>query len=414
MRRLELTQPFDLELSLSLGQVFRWRKLPPITADTYDIWWSGVLGQHLVHLRQSGEILEYRVGAAGGEEDIDLSEQLSFYFNDSESISRIYARISSDKQIRKLMLAYPGLRVIQQEPWECLVTYILTKSTPIERTKRMVETISQRWGCPIRLSGELHSTFPRPDVLMKVGADGLRNIQPALRFPDRQSREIVAAADRILQGKLNLDELAVQPYSQVMQALKELDGVGNKVANCIAMMAFGKLEAFPFDTWVRQAIERWYSDFPMPRRPGYTSDCDNDAIIGWTTERFGRYAGYAGQYLFHGIRQHKKEDEATQISVRTVTGFSPNTFGQRGPSNAFDYSNRERPCPKCGVAIGEVCQYPSGYRYEQGHKERGTSSSGLRRANRQIPCPRCGAGVGEVCRYPSRHRYEQGHTDREL
>ena len=151
-----LEQPFDLDLSLSMGQVFRWRCWKPINAGTREddsssgCWWSGVIGPYLVHLRSTDEGVEYRAGGPRGDRSgLDMASRLSRYFRDDDPVQDAYDSLKGDATVNKLLLKYPGMRVIRQDPWECLVTYVLTKGTPIERTKAIVEAMAERWGAAI-------------------------------------------------------------------------------------------------------------------------------------------------------------------------------------------------------------------------------------------------------------------------
>ncbi len=297
-RRLTVEQPFDLELTLDMGQAFRWKR------HGKEGWWSGVLGNHLVHIRQTGEDVEYRVGGPEGElDDIDLEERLRRYLMEDHPIQDIYDSISRDEQVGELVRQYPGMRVLQQDPWECLVSYILTASTNIDHTKAVVEAISSRRGCKLKLAGDVRHTFPSPETLADTSTELTSMTYPSLRFPQRQSEAIVEAAGQILAGTLDWSILTGKAYPVALRTLKAMRSVGYKVANCVALMSLSKLEAFPVDTWVRQAVELWYEDFPVPGRWEYPLTGDHDAMAWWACNKFGPYAGYAGQYLFHGIRQ---------------------------------------------------------------------------------------------------------------
>ena len=237
-RELTITQPFDLELSLTMGQAFRWRPLG-------DGWYSGVLGENLIHVHQTESGVEYRVGGADGERDAtDADDQLlRRYFREDDDVTAIYDDISHDPVVAGLVRQYPGMRVLRQEPWECLVSFICTPGTPISRTCDIVEAIAKKWGHKIELAGETRHAFPEPSLLIRAGRWLRHELQPKLRFPERQSNAIVTAAQRVVSGRLNWHVLASQPYDAVIQELKAIKGVGYKIANCVAMMSLEQLQA---------------------------------------------------------------------------------------------------------------------------------------------------------------------------
>ena len=108
---------------------------------------------------------------------------------------------------------------------------------------------------------------------------------------------VVAAAQQVCDGELDLDELIRAPYAQAKSRLMECYGIGAKIADCIAVFSLEKLEAFPVDVWVRRALAEWY--FPMQKKP------PDRAMVEWAQRYFGRYAGYSQQYLFHGRRMQR-------------------------------------------------------------------------------------------------------------
>ena len=185
-----LEQPFDLDLSLSMGQVFRWRCWKPINAGTREddsssgCWWLGVIGPYLVHLRSTEEGVEYRVGGPHGDPSgLDMASRLRGYFRDDDPVQDVYDSLKGDATVDRLLRKYPGMRVIRQDPWECLVTYVLTKGTPIERTKTIVEAMAERWGQPLELGGDARYTFPSAEALLQVGPTALSNLTQGSGFP---------------------------------------------------------------------------------------------------------------------------------------------------------------------------------------------------------------------------------------
>ena len=295
-RQLEITQHFDLELSLTMGQAFRWRRYG-------DGWFSGVIGDHLIHIRQTDGGVEYRAGGADGETDADLGALLSSYFRLDDDIAAIYADLGArDPHIATLTRQYPGMRVLRQEPWECLVSYICSANNNIKRISDSVEAIAQAFGQPLQLAENVRCTFPTASRLTS-NSDAVATLD-AMRLGLNRANNIVGAAMRVGEGELDLDELKRRPYPEVMHSLMQgsrkrskANGIGPKIADCVALMALDKTEAFPVDTHIKNAIRSLY--FSGRKLP------PDARLVEWAQGYFGPYAGYAGQYLFHGIEPHK-------------------------------------------------------------------------------------------------------------
>ena len=278
---LSIDQPFDLAESLESGQAHRWRRLG-------DGRYSGVLGGRLLHLHQSPAGLEYQVTG-----DSSVDDLLRAYFRLDDDIEAIYGEICRDRRVAAMVAQYPGLRILRQEPWECTVAFICSATSNIPRIHQNMEAMADSLGEPLELNGEVRRTFPSAERLASAGEGFLRELGLGFRAP-----YVVAAADRVCRGELDLDELIRLPYPETKGRLMDCYGIGAKIADCIAVFSLEKLEAFPVDVWVRRALAEWY--FPMQKKP------PDRAMVEWAQEYFGRYAGYSQQYLFHGRRMQKQ------------------------------------------------------------------------------------------------------------
>ena len=282
--RLAVDQPFDLAESLESGQAHRWRNLG-------DGRYSGVLGRRLTHIRQKGGGVEYHTaGGDGGPDDAGAEAMLRAYFRLDDDIDAIYADICRDRRVAEMVARYPGLRILRQEPWECTVAFICSSTSNIPRIHRNMEAMADSLGEPLELAGEVRHTFPTPERLASAGEGLLRELGLGFRAP-----YVAAAARRVCDGRLDLEGLVRLPYPEVKARLMECYGIGAKIADCIAVFALEKLEAFPVDVWVRRALAEWY--FPMQKKP------PDKAMVEWAQGYFGQYAGYSQQYLFHGRRR---------------------------------------------------------------------------------------------------------------
>ena len=276
--------PFDLAKTLDGSQDFRWRPLD-------DNWYSGVLNWNIVHLRQNADTLEYRAHA-------NLDALLTSYFRLDEDMDAIYSTLSSlDPYIATLVKEHPHLRILRQpDPWECTVAYICSANNNIPRISVLVEEIAKELGGKVELNGEIRYTFPTPERMIESGSEPLRSMRLGLE----RHLKIIQSARRVCEGDLDLQRLADPgtPYEHAKRLLMKCDGIGTKIADCIALFSLDKPQAFPIDTHTRRAI--------MAR---YFSQADNKTdrfLVNWAQERFARFAGYAGQLFFQSRWGHPR------------------------------------------------------------------------------------------------------------
>ena len=284
---LVVDRPIDLEASLMGGQAHRWRR----EGTEAEGWYSGVLRGNFVKLRQAApQRVEFYAAPWPEPSVLPL---LQGYFRLDDDLDQIQAEISHDCRVAEMVARYPGLRILRQEPWECLVAYICSANSNIQRIHQVMENLSEGFGSPIELNGEVRHSFPAPAQLVEAGEAELRRLGLGFRAPyvNRATREVV-------EGSLDLNALVRAPYPQAKERLMECYGIGSKIADCIAVFALEKLDAFPIDVWVRRALGEWY--FPGEKPP------PDRELLAWAQGYFGRYAGYAQQYLFHGRRLEKK------------------------------------------------------------------------------------------------------------
>ena len=276
------SQPLNLKISLTMGQAFRWKA-------TGNGWFSGVVqGQHIQVRQLQDGLLEFR-GQPGP--DAALAAILKNYLRLEDDIAAIYADLSKkDGKVAELIAKYPGLRILRQEPWECLIAYILSAQSPIPRIERNVKALANRFGDPI-VPG-VHA-FPKPRQLAAARPEEIS--QELVGFP-RYAVSISKAAREVAHGRLDLDGLARMNYAQARERLKQCYGVGDKIADCVSLFSLDKPQAFPIDTHIRSAL---VNHFPEVKTP-------SDAKLReWALDKFGPYAGYAGQFLFYEHRERQ-------------------------------------------------------------------------------------------------------------
>ena len=298
-RQLKIKQPFNLELSLTMGQAFRWRPLG-------EGWFSGVIGENLVHIRQTNDGVEYRVGGAdGGRAATDADDQLLYrYFRLDDDIDAIYASITRDPKVDTIVREFPGLRLLRQNPWECLAFQLCAANNDAERADGAIETIAEFLGTKLKLDGDVRHAFPAVENLNDDPR--LSYLVPKWLLGSKRTWSILDSAKLIDEGKMDWDELRRKPYIEARESLLQFPGVNDKTADRIALFGLGKLEAFPLDKWVWRAITQAYPELGFPENPE-SNDLERRKVAKLAPQVFGQYAGYANQYLFHWRRQYGEQ-----------------------------------------------------------------------------------------------------------
>ena len=282
--QIEFECTYDLTSTLECGQAFRWRR----EGD----WYGSVIFNNNVKIRRNQKGVEF---CSSPDDELALEPLLRGYLRLEDDIDAIYANINRDEHIGESIKRFPGMRILRQEPWECLVSFICSANSNIGRISTNVEDISTKFGRAIGVNGDTRHTFPPPDVLAEAGEQPLRDLGLGFR-----AKYVAATARIIAEGGLDLYALREASYDDALESLVALPGVGDKVANCIMLFSLDKLEAFPVDVWIDRALRDWY---PTVAEKKLTKK----AMRPWAQDYFGRYAGYANQYLFHGRRLQGKK-----------------------------------------------------------------------------------------------------------
>ncbi len=285
-------EPLDLDHTLRCGQVFRWRE----HGDT----WYGPYGTGTLALRRVERGVEARArgtAVTGGDAwrflglDVPLAE--------------VYRRLGSDARVSRAISLLPGLRIVRQEPWECLATYICSQWNNIPKIELSTERLARGWGMVHRWpEGVEVPAFPRPERLAALEPSALQSCALGYRCS-----YLVETARRVAAGEVDLLALRARPYREALEALLRLPGVGRKVADCILLFSLDKPEAFPVDVWVRRIVHELY---PRALR-GYLPDAaaraekgltprEYEATLAFAWDRWGILAGYAQEYLFYARR----------------------------------------------------------------------------------------------------------------
>ncbi len=209
---------------------------------------------------------------------------------------------NKDPHIAKALKAYWGLRLIRQNPWECLISYICATYKSIPAIKHMLNNLAQKFGEETPFDGKTFYTFPTPEKLGAATEQQLRECGLGYR-----ARYVQATAQTIQRG-YDLEALRKLPYLEAKQALMEFSGVGAKVADCVLLFSLGKTEAFPVDVWVKRVILNHYSDKLPPELVQKLASCpglcssDYNRLNEFGRSYFGNTPGSPKSNLYHAER----------------------------------------------------------------------------------------------------------------
>ena len=261
---MEIEMDVRLDPTLGCGQAHRWIRKGDV--------WEGVLGNDIVTLRQTDEGFTCE-GTSDRKKILD-------YFRADDDLRSIYSEISGkDEYLAGLVKNCPGMRILRQDAWECIATYILATNANVKRIGMMIENVCREFGDD--LGGGVYS-FPRPEQIVN-GCDRICNCRLGFRA-DR----FVEFARKVADGEFDPDALEGMDYRECVDTLLTIKGVGPKVADCIALFSYGHMNAFPIDARIGNVL-----------RDVYGVEGSYKKLSEFAEKRFGRYAGYTQEFLYH-------------------------------------------------------------------------------------------------------------------
>jgi len=285
--RLSLSRkPFSLEHTLGCGQAFRWEKVGD--------WWYGVVGEGVLKVRQTEGFLWFEAYPSV------VSEFLSRYLRLDDDLPLILSEISKDGHIDAAIKRFHGLRLMRQDPWECLISYMCATNKNIPAIKNMISNVCERFGEAVEFEGRLFYLFPKPAELADASLEELRLCGLGFR-----AERVLEAARVASEGGLDFECLRRMSYDKARRKLLALHGVGPKVADCVLLFSLDKLMAFPVDVWMKRVVLNHYSDSfersfvdRVLSKKGLSRG-EYEVIGDFGREYFGAHCGYAQEYLFH-------------------------------------------------------------------------------------------------------------------
>ncbi len=282
-----LRTPFSLDHTLSCGQTFRWEKRGN--------WWIGVVGQTAVKISHVDDTLRFKASS-----DYVDAEFVRRYLRLDDDLLSTYSEIAKDKHVRKAIRQFYGLRLVRQDPWECLISYICATFKNIPAIKQMVCNLSVRFGRPVTFDGQEFHAFPEAKTLAGASLRDLKTCKLGYR-----AVSVRETANLICSGEFDLESLRTTSYQKAKKMLLSLPGVGPKVADCVLLFSLDKLDAFPIDVWMKRVILDCYSQYfesDFLERIRYMRSLsmrDYQTLYDFGRGYFGEYLGYAQEYLYH-------------------------------------------------------------------------------------------------------------------
>lgn len=272
----------DVITSINSGQTFLWERI--------DNLWYGIDGDRLLKIKVVEEDTEYTSypGNEGWERE---------FFRLDDDIEEIHSSLSRDEAVAPIVKQYPGLRLLRQNPEQCLFSFICASNTNIPMIRRMLRSMSRKFGKAMSIDGHEFYAFPTASSLHAASIAELRSCGLGYR-----AKAVKSAAEMIADGALDFNGLRKMAYSEAREQLLKVYGIGNKIADCILLFSLDKLEAFPIDVWIARAIIRSYPRlFDCKVREKLTPN-QYEMISSRMRQHFGRFAGYAQQYLYYDMR----------------------------------------------------------------------------------------------------------------
>ena len=297
---------YDLAATLESGQAFRWHR----ENDS----WAGVIGKYRVRLTPTPDGIHATTATP-----VENWDWLRQFLQTEIDLATVLKTFPDDEPMRAAVAACPGLRLLKQDPWECLASFILSSTKQIVQIRQIISLLCERFGEPIDAVGravpcppshanqgvQVHHdgahgvtrptlifSFPTPQRLAACTEAELRECKMGFRAPS-----LLAAAREIAEGRFDLERIRQLPHAEARAELMKLRGVGGKIADCVLLFAYGFDAAFPVDVWIERALQQLY----FPRRRA-----SEQRLRRFAASHFGPHAGYAQQYLFHYMRTKLK------------------------------------------------------------------------------------------------------------
>lgn len=253
----------DLELTLDCGQAFRWVK-------NNDDSWSGVVQGEYLNIAKENDTLVFRNTAMDS-----FNRIWKNYFDLEKDYEKICNQLSEDELVAKAINEYYGIRILNQEPWEALCSFVISQQNNIKRIKQIIDRLCRKFGTEVEAG---FYSFPSAEVLAEYTAEDFADLGLGYR-----AEYIEKLSKSVANGEVDLEHIMALPTNEAREELKKIRGVGNKVANCAMLFGMRFYDCVPVDTWINKALKYYPDGLP---------------------ECFRGIEGIAQQYLFHWARNN--------------------------------------------------------------------------------------------------------------
>jgi len=270
-------QIINVENSINSGQVFLWKKNKE--------FWNGVNGDDVLSIDKNGNINSYQ------------NFKIDF-FRQNDNLEKIIKSISKDKTVKMAVKKFQGLRILRQDPFQCLISFIVSSNSNIPKIKNNLENISKKFGKKIKYHNQEFFLFPNPKKLAKASINEIANCGVGYR-----AKFIKEAAKIIDLKEIDFDYLKKCNYQDAKENICQIPGVGGKVADCVLLFSLDKLEAVPLDRWIIRILEKYYlKKFEITTKT--ITEKQYNILHKKIVNYFGPYAGYSQQFLFKMEREN--------------------------------------------------------------------------------------------------------------
>jgi N-glycosylase/DNA lyase len=284
------------EITVNSGQMFLW--------ENYKNSWYGVYKSHILKFS-----LDHKNSGKGTYDhlyfdslpELDNWQQLVFRLDDD--INYISSCLTNDNIISQLFKKYSGLWLMRQDPFQCMISFACSSNTNIPMIRRMLKNLCRRFGIKREIDEKKFFTFPTTKSLAKASINELCSCGIGYR-----AKTIKSLTEKIIIGTLNIEELSRCKYDEAKEKLLSIYGIGNKLADCILLFSLEKTEAFPIDVWIARSIYSYYrsllnqESFKPDFKSTKLSPNKYNLLSKIMRQHFGKYAGYAQQYLYYHMR----------------------------------------------------------------------------------------------------------------
>ena len=280
--KIDLISAFNLEHIFECGQCFRWNK-------EQNESYTGVFKNNVLNVKIENNQIIFQ-----GICENNIIETVEEYFDLKRDYEKIKSQLSKIDEPLKTSIKYgSGIRLLNQDLWETIISFIISANNNIPRIKGIIERLSKQYGKPIIWKEKTYYAFPTIEELSKATVEDLRKL--GLGFRDQRVYETTKL---IRTKQVNLEEVKNKNSKEIRETLLTLPGVGPKVADCIMLFSTLKcLDVFPVDVWVRRVMNELYFRLPEEKK------LKREQIEALAKEKYGNLAGIAQQYLFYWKRE---------------------------------------------------------------------------------------------------------------